>query len=73
MPSTLNILAAFWCFLAASALVYGLWQPVIDVISYFPTPLYEFTAGVWIGVCFMSALAVFQMMVGDDQHTVTVG
>lgn len=68
MANYFNIFAGVLTFLGASALVYGLWVPVMDFLAYFPTALYVMCGTLWVTLCFTGIVYMpFIMMVSDDR------
>lgn len=68
MANYLNIFAGILTFLGASAIAYGLWNPVMDFINFFPTELFVISGGMWVALLFYSIVYMpFVMMVSDDR------
>lgn len=68
MANILNILAGTLTFIISSILVYGLWNPVLSFLDYFPTELFIICGATWVTMCiFAIAYMPFVMFVSDDK------
>lgn len=68
MANYLNLFAGFATFLAACAMSYGLWQPVMNFLGFFPTELFIMCGTMWVMVEFYSIVFLpFTMIVSDDK------
>lgn len=67
MANYFNILAGLMTFLAASAIDYALWNPVMDWLEYFPTGLFVLVGAAWVMMLFVATVYMpFIMLVSDD-------
>lgn len=67
MANYLNIFAGILTFIGASAIAYGLWNPVMDFLNIFPTELFVLCGSMWVTLLFYAiAYMPFIMMVSDD-------
>lgn len=68
MANYFNIFAGVLTFIGSSALTYGLWNPVMDFLDYFPTSLFIMCGTLWLMICFTAIVYMpFIMMVSDDR------
>lgn len=68
MANYLNIFAGILTFIGSSALAYGLWNPVMNVLNNFPTELFVICGSMWVTLLFYAITYMpFIMMVSDDK------
>lgn len=68
MPNYFNIFAGILTFITSSSLVYGLWNPVMNFLNFFPEALYVLCGALWVSICFTAIVYMpFIMMVSDDK------
>lgn len=64
----LNVFASILAFLVGAGLLFGLWNPINDMIEYFPTGLKLFCQLAFVIVCFMVIFAVpISSAIADDK------
>lgn len=67
MANYFNLFAGVLTFIGSSALAYGLWEPVMNILAFFPTALYVMSGAMWVTLLFTGIVYMpFTMMVSDD-------
>lgn len=68
MANYFNIFAGILSFLGSSALAYGLWTPVMNILDYFPDALFVMCGAMWVTMLFTGIVFMpFILMVSDDK------
>ena len=68
MANYFNIFAGILTFLGSSVLAYGLWNPVMEFLDYFPIQLFVMCGTLWVALLFAGIVYMpFIMFVSDDK------
>lgn len=68
MPNLFNYLAGILGFIVGIALVFALWEPMVNILGFLPTPLFIFASVSWILIIFVGTVYLpMSLMVLDDK------